>query len=316
MEMFTNKTRSGYGLHIQRIKTIRAAFTVILVVVAVSAAIPLGIRLKNRTVSEKKEMLRLWEEAAYEQAFALSKSALGIKPLDYFLLTINGFSAYQLGISQINSLSTQNYIDECIRALRKALLIRAEDGRVCYVLGKAYSYKGDDFADLAVRYLEKAQELGYSAADTAEYLGLAYAAIGDYRSSVASFSAALKPPEAGEAPPSDLLLLSIARSYTALEEYESARAYLLRCIELSHDSQSILTARISLAEVFQKLDDIEGAEKQYLAILSEAGENAEAHYQLGELYSRQGDAAKARAEWRLAYRTDPAHAKARAKLNI
>jgi tetratricopeptide (TPR) repeat protein len=321
--MLTNKTRSGYGLHIQRIKTIRAALTVIVIVVAVSVAIPLWLRLKDRTASEKKELLRLWEDAAYQQAFELSKAALEAKPLDYFLLTINGFSAYQVGISQINSLDTQNYIDECIRSLRKALLIKAEDGRVCYVLGKAYSYKGSDYADLAVRYLKKAQDFDYSAADTAEYLGLAYAAIGDYRASVASFSEALKPSGEGEAPP-DLLLLSIAHSYMALEEYESARAYLTRCIELSHDSKSILTARLSLAEVFLKLGDAEGAEKQYLAVLSESGEypaelsrvNAEAHYQLGELYSQQGDAAKARSEWRLAYRTDPAHARARAKLNI
>jgi Tfp pilus assembly protein PilF len=51
-------------------------------------------------------------------------------------------------------------------------------------------------------------------------------------------------------------------------------------------------------------------------ILGEAGENAEARYQLGELYALQGETARARAEWRLALRADPAHLKARSRLSL
>jgi tetratricopeptide (TPR) repeat protein len=237
--------------------------------------------------------------------------------MDYFLLTTHGFTAYQLGIGQINTFDTLVYIDECIWALRKALLLKDShnDGRVSYVLGKAYSYKGEHYTDLAVKYLEQARTLAYPAADIPEYLGLAYAGMGDFRNSVEAFSQALRPGD-GAADPSDLLLLSIARSYIALDELESARAYLLRCTELSRDSKSIMAARLLLGDVLGKIGDDQGAENQFAAILEETGENAEAHYQLGELYTRRGDTTRARAEWRQAIRADPAHAKARTRLNM
>jgi tetratricopeptide (TPR) repeat protein len=311
--MFNDRNQSDYGLHIKRTKTIHAVIALIFVILLISVPFPLIKALKSRAGSEKKDLLQLWENGSFKEAFNLSKSGLASKPMDYFLLTIHGFTAYQLGISQINNFDTLVYIDECIGALRKALLLKDSnnDGRVHYVLGKAYSYKGDTYADLAVKYLEKAKALAYPASDIPEYLGLAYAAMSDYRSSVEAFSLALQPGD-----PSDLLLLSIARSYIALDELESARAYLLRCIELSRDSKSIMTARLLLGDVLGKTGDDQGAENQFTAILEETGENAEAHYQLGELYTRRGDTTRARAEWRQAVRADPAHAKARTRLNM
>jgi tetratricopeptide (TPR) repeat protein len=71
-----------------------------------------------------------------------------------------------------------------------------------------------------------------------------------------------------------------------------------------------------LGDIFRLTGDYDFAEEQYLTILSESGENAEAHYQLGELYNLKGNTTKARAEWRLAYRQDPAHSKTRERLNI
>jgi tetratricopeptide (TPR) repeat protein len=303
-------------------KAVFAAAAVILVVSAASISIHVIAKNRNRAGGERKELLRLWEAGSFDEVFALSKTALEAKPMDYFLLTMNGFAAYQLGISQINTLDTLNYIDEGIRSLRKALLLKnaANDGRVYYVLGKAYRRKGDGYADLAVEYLEKARSLSYNAADINEDLGLAYAAVGDYRSSVAAFAEALEPAaDTDGAQPAnlpDLLLLSIARSYAALDELESARAYLLRCIEVSPDAKTTAAARFLLAEVLGKMGDIAGSESQYAAILADSGENAEVHYQLGELYLRQKDEIRARSEWRLAVRVDPAHAKARSRLNM
>ena len=321
--MYTYKSRTGYGLQIQRIQLIRTAAVLMAAAVLVATSLFVLARLTSRAGNERKELLRFWESGAFDRAFDASKTALAAKPLDYFLLTLNGFAAYQTGIAQINSFDSTAFIDECIRSLRKAMLLKnaEDDGRVYYVLGKAYGYKGDNYADLAVKYLEKARSLAYDAEDIPEYLGLAYAATGDYRSSVAAFSLALAPPpgEGGSgaaAEPSDLLLLSIARSYFALEELESARAYLLRCIEVSRDSKTVVTARLLLAELLSKTGDTDGAESQYMTILNEAGENAEAHYQLGELYALQGDTTRARAEWRLAHKADPAHATARARLNL
>jgi len=248
--------------------------------------------------------------------------------MDYFLLTMHGFSAYQLGVSQINKLSAAQYFDDSIRSLRKAQLLKegAADGRLFYVLGKAYHNKGESYADLSVKYLEKARELSYNFADIPEYLGMAYAEIGDYRSSVAAFSEALDPGatfdsnslwpgERGQGLPGPLLL-SIARSYFALDELDMARAYLQHCIDDSPDSHIILSARLLLSEVLRKAGDNNGAIKQLQNILEETGENAEAHYQLGDLYALQGDSVRARAEWRLALRADPAHTRARTRLSM
>jgi len=312
--MFKDKTWSRYGRHIYRLKRIRAIAVVLLVIFAVGISIFVVSRVKNGISNERREILRLWNEEKFEQVYEISKNALYERPVDYFLLTINGFSAYQLGISQINNHSTLFYIDESIRSLRKALLLKESnsDGRVFYVLGKAYNYKGAEYADLVVKYLETANKLSYNANDIPEFLGLAYAAFGDYRSSVQAFSSALVPQ--GEM--SDTLLLSIARSYMAMEEYSMASGYLKRCIDSSQDSKSINIARILMAEILINSDDYESAEKQYMIILNDTGEDAEVHYKLGELYFLKGDTTKARSEWRIAYRQDPAHAKARARLNI
>jgi len=311
-----NKDRSWsqYGRHIYLLKRIRTFGIVFFSVLVIAASILIIMQLKNNTTNERKELLRIWNDGDYEQVFQISKASLIENPVDYFLLTINGFSAYQLGISQINNQNTIGYIDESIFSLRKSLIQKeaAKDGRVFYVLGKAYGYKGVEYSDLAVKYLEMANNLSYDANDIPEYLGLSYAAYGDYRKSVQAFTQAFVP----GAQPSDNLLLSISRSYMAMEDYDMALSYLLRCVEYSADSKSVVVSRFMLAEIYKTKNDLDSAEKQYLAILDTSGDNAEVRFQLGELYNQKGDSTRARSEWRMAYRQDPAHAKARARLNI
>ncbi|MDR1838544.1 MAG: tetratricopeptide repeat protein [Treponema sp.] len=311
--MFNSRTLSRYGRHIfllKRIKTLAISFFIIL---AVAASILIIFKIKNSVSDEKRELLQVFNNGEYEKSYEISKNQLLQRPVDYFLLTINGFSAFQLGISQINSQNTLLFIDECIFSLRKALIRQtsSNNGRIYYVLGKAYGYKGNEYSDLAVKYLEMASQ-SYKAADIPEYLGLAYAASGDYRNSVAAFSQAFVP----DKPPSDSLLLSIARSYMAMEEYDMAIGYLRRCVDISPDSKSVAVARLLIAEIYVNTGDYSSAEEQYFSILNEFGANAEVHYQLGELYSLQGDTTRARSEWRTAYRLDPAHVRARARLNI
>ncbi|MDR2371099.1 MAG: tetratricopeptide repeat protein [Treponema sp.] len=324
--MFGNKNRSGYGIYIHRKKKIHAAVVIVVLSLAVFLLCAVIFSVKNRQGIEKKELLTLWEGGGYREVYELSRAELQRKPMDSFLLTLCGFSAYQAGISQINISDTLTYIDECILTLRKALLIKntVNTERIYYILGKAYYYKGQGYADLAVKYLEMARGKGYSAGDIPEYLGLAYAAVQDYRASVAVFTLALEIPassdgeesrDAGKRSP-DELLLSIAKSYMALEEPDSARAYLVRCIETSRDSGARVTARLLLGEILGGAGNDEGAEAQYSAVLEEAGENAEAYYRLGELYNARGDTTRARAEWRRALRANPAHEGVRRRLNM
>ena len=312
--MLSNKNWSSYGRHIYLLKRIRSIGVIFLSVLFLASSILFIFHLKNGVTNERKELLRVWNEKDFEQAFEISRNALKEKPVDYFLLTINGFSAYQLGISQINNQNTLQYINDCIFSLRKAVMQKeaAKDGRVYYVLGKAYGYKGVEYSDLAVKYLEIANSLSYEAHDIPEYLGLAYAAYGDYRNSVAAFAQALVPGKNA----SDNLLLSIARSYMAMNDYDMAQGYLQRCIETSADSRRESMARLLLGELFSETGDYDRAQTQYEKILNDSGENAEVRFQLGELYNMKGDTTRARSEWRMAYRQDPSHAKARARLNI
>jgi len=312
--MHRNITWSRYGRQLYLLKRLRSAGAVLLSVFIIVAVIFIIYQIRNGVRYERRELLQVWNDGDFERAYELSKNALLERPVDYFLLTINGFSAYQLGISQINNQNMLNFINESIFSLRKALLLKESyrDGRVFYVLGKAYGYKGAEYADLAVKYLEMANSLSYSAADIPEYLGLAYAAFGDYRNSVIAFSQAFD----SSRPPSDNLLLSIARSYMAIQEYNMALGYLQRCIDISPDSRSIVIARMLLAEIYKTGSDFDNAEMQYLSILNESGENAEVRFRLGELFNMRGDTTRARSEWRMAYRQDPAHAGARARLNI
>jgi tetratricopeptide (TPR) repeat protein len=336
--MFKERPRSEFGFQARRKQTIKTALLTGLAILLCAALVFVLHSWRNKLGTEKKELTLLWDEGAYDKAFELSRAELENNPTDYFLLTLHGFAAYQLAIAQINSFDTQTYVDECVWSLRKALQVKngSNDGRVQYVLGKAYYLKhkgsvhadlayqgiyedtGSGYADLAVQYLEEARDLSYAAVDISEYLGLAYAAVRDYRSSVEAFSQAL-PPVGGEGAsqsdyPSDQLLLAIARSYIALDEPEQAESYLVRCVEVSRDSNTVVVARLLRGEVLAKAGKSEEAEAQYQAILDEDSENAEAHFQVGELYAARGDSTRARAEWRRALRIDPTHAGARSRL--
>jgi tetratricopeptide (TPR) repeat protein len=307
-----HKEKKYYGS--RRSTIVRWVSVSFMVVLLASAAILAGISLRNRVGNAQKNLLTLWEQGAYAEAFKASGEELALRPMDYLALTIHGFSAYQLGIAQINNSDTLRFIDECVWSLRKALLTKrlSNLGELYYVLGKAYYHKGPVFADLAVEFLEKALALSFQARDISEFLGLSYANIQDYRSSVAAFTLALGDEEG----PSDLLLISIARSYMILGEAPMAKPYILRSIETSRDSQNIIAARLLYAEILMNEGNSGEAELQYQLILDESGGNAEAYYQIGELYAARGDTTRARAEWRRAIRFDPAHKMARQRLNM
>ncbi|MDR1506935.1 MAG: tetratricopeptide repeat protein [Treponema sp.] len=282
---------------------------------AIAAIVLFFIARKNREAGVKRNILRNWENGLYAEAFEQSSLALREKPLDPFLLTINGFVAYQLAVSQITQSDTRSYLDAGIWSLRKVLLrTNADgDGRIRYVLGKAYYSKGPEYADLSIRYLEESRGAGYTAKDIPEYLGLAYEAVREYRKSVEILSQALDPGESGE--DSDRLLMAIARSYTGLEDWENARAYLIRCVEQTKDGGEGIRARLLLGGVLRNSGDSVGAESVFTEVL-ESAESAEAAYELGEIYAAQGDTIRARAAWRRSYRADNNYRPARTRLNM
>ena len=313
--MFSKRSLPSYKAGFKRKQVFQNVMLAVIVLIFLSLLPVVYLRLRERGGNERRELQVLFETGAFDQAFVKSREMLNERPMDFFLLTVNGFSAYQLAISQINSFDTLSYINSSIWSLRKAMLLRegAGDARIFYVLGKAYYHKGPAHADLAVRYLGKARAAGFMAADIPEYLGLAYAALRDFRSSVNAFSLALTGEGGG---PSDVLFLSIARSYLGFNEFESAKAYLNRSLEISRDSRTRTTARLLLGYILYQTGDFSGAEEELLKLIDENGENAEASYRLGVVYASMGDTTRARAEWRRALRIDSTHGPARNRLNL
>jgi tetratricopeptide (TPR) repeat protein len=279
------------------------------------AGVPFFAKLPRVFADEKKAIQTLWENAAYRETFNISEEMLKDSPLDYDFLVLRGFSAYQLSLSQITEADKQVYIDMSIRDLRKALVVKStdKDGLIFYVLGKAYYCKGANFADLAVKFLEQSKKIQWEqdrAMDMSEWLGLAYAALHDYPSSADTFTEALNVRQ----PPSDLLLLAIAQSYMQFDS-DMAVSYLKLCINTSKDYKAVVQARLLLGRIFEQ-GDIQAAKEQYTEILTSIGENAESRYRLGEIYAKENDLIRARAEWRKAINADPTHGPSRERLSI
>lgn len=306
------RPRTGAEAQKQRILQISLSWAGLFVL---AGLVLIFVTIRNRDVGLKKQLLSDWENGSYTEAFEKSSKALEEKPLDTFLLTIHGYVSYQLAVSQINTGDTFFYLDKCIWSLRKALFRKAAggNGRIQYILGKAYYEKGANYADLSVRYLEESRTSAYDAGDIPEYLGLAYEALHEYRKSVEAFSLALDPLKTGAA--SDRLLLAIARSYTGLEDWENAGAYLSRCIEQTKDAEAAIKARLMLGRVLRNSGDTAGAEAAFNAVL-EMMESAEASFELGEIYAARGDTIRARAAWRRANRADNNYRPARIRLDM
>lgn len=304
---------SSFGASIHRKRLLRSIAAIAALVLAVAGtAAGLSAWIDRGGGGNKALALKAWDEGSYAEVHRIASESLVKTPLERFWLTLHGLSAYQLAAAQISATERAEYIDDAVESLRKALIDKpgSSEARLRYVLGKAYYHKGPEYADLAVSELEAAKAASYQAADLHEYLGLSYAALKDYRSSVVAFTQAL-----GD-DPSDLLLLAIAQSYQELGEEEQARAYLIRCVDKSKDALVVAQARLSLAKAYIAMGDFASAENEINETLKADDANADAHYYLGEVYAANGDSVRSRAEWRKALRITPTHGPARARLSM
>jgi len=306
------RVRTGYSNLIVRKRGQSILIITTVVILSIFLTVLVIFFFRNGNGKDLSLASKSWNAGDYPTTYFLAKKNLEKHPLSSFWLLMFGMSAFQLSWAQINAQDSIEYIDLSISSLRKALIVGAgsADARAKYLLGKAYFRKGPQYADSAVDFLEQAISASYVASDLYEHLGLAYASIKDYKRSVVAFTQALGPE------PSDLLLLAIAKSYLELGENAQARAYLIRCTEVSLDSSISVKARILLGQLLKKEGDTLGAEREYLAALQMDDSIAEIHNALGELYAENGDNVKARAEWRKALRIDPTNDFSRSRLGL
>ncbi len=289
---------------------------VYLVVFLVAAAVALtgllALSRRGGALPSVESVYRDWNGGHYAEAREKAVKILSRRPLDGEMLSLRGFSAYYLSVSQIDSSESQSYLLESINSLRNAWYRVSTDDRVpiAYVLGKAYYQRGFYYADLAMKYLDYANASGATYPDLSEFRGLAASLLGNHEVAIAAFTEAL----AGE--PSDLLLYTLASSYLKNGDAEKARQYFAETIRTTDDELLALKCKAELASMFLADGAFEEAEREFLAILEKDSNSADAHYGLGVVYENRGDLVKARASWRKAVRINPVHAGARQKLGL
>jgi tetratricopeptide (TPR) repeat protein len=319
MESFSRTLEKHTGSYFAQRRRKRVALALALLASAILLAVA-GIRLgrsgafeklsSNRPVP-KGEILSAWTAKDWDRARSSCLTSLAARPLDSFYLSFLGLASFYKGMDLPEGEDRAALVDEAVVSLRKALASGGSMPRaqVEYVLGKAYFIKGDSYYDESVKYLELSIASGYIAADSREYLALAYSGIGDKERAVKSFESALDKSRA------ELLLIAAAKAYSDDGQGVKAEALLLEALANGKDELAKENARFALGDIYRSRGDLAKAQAQYEQILSKDAASAEAHFRLGLVYQTMGDPIKARAEWRKAVSIDPMHAAARQKLS-
>ncbi|HPX27250.1 MAG TPA: tetratricopeptide repeat protein [Treponemataceae bacterium] len=275
------------------------------------------IRKNNPSVPTNASIISLWNKSEYEEVYTQSGILLDEKSFNGTALFYRGLSSFYLAVSQTETSAAQSYLDESINNLRIALHTADKNlqPQISYILGKAYFQRNlfssyHYYADLAVSYLEKAVSLGYEAADIPEYLGLSYANLGMTQQSIEAFTNALLVRE------SDILLLAIAQQYIISSNIETAKQYLFKVAKESSNDILILKSKLLLAQIYFEEQLYSEAAQEYMSILEKDPDYADAYYGLGLIYEKEGDSAKARAEWRNVLKIQVNHQGAINKLGL
>ncbi len=266
-------------------------------------------KINVKTIDENQILYELWETRQYTAIIDRCHSVLNENPLHAEALVLSGFSYFYEGVAQYSLEDKLTFFNNAVINLRKAELIEEHPfpGGTKYVLGKTYYHKGPFYMDLAIKYLEDSIQIGYIGDDTYEYLGLAYSELEKYEKSIEYFL------QAAEKNPSDILFLTLAQTYYKMDDMTLAEEYLIRSINKTDDVTIEEKSRFLLGRIYLDREEYLKAENQYLDVLENNPNSADAHFNLGKIYEKMGDEIKARAEWRKALLIDPTHYGARLK---
>ncbi len=292
-------------------------FSILLVVTVASVVV---YTIVNRRIHNSDSVPALydnWEKKDYKKVYDIAGNILSKSPLHNTARAFRGYSAFMVAVSMSEDISlSQTYLDEAVNNLRVALQ-NAKGSSVSeleYALGRTYFLKNRTssyhyYADLAVKFLKRAQEHGYTSNDLSELLGLSYAALGQTELSIASFTEALLIRE------TDTLLYDIAKQYYANSQGSAAKQYLFRVISTTMDEERLLASHALLGKIYLDEGAYEEAKKEFETILEKNELYADAYYGLGVIYEKQGDMARARSQWRKCLSLQVNHPDALKKLN-
>jgi tetratricopeptide (TPR) repeat protein len=244
----------------------------------------------------------LFRAEKYDDVIAATDSILAGDPLNPIALSYKGFASFYKSAAQNAAEERMPYLDQSVVSLRRARLAGTPfTGETDYVLGKAYFNKGKYYYDLAISSIESAVAKGYVQKDSYEYIGQAYAQLGDYPKALENFLLALKDD------PGDMLLLTIGQTYYQMKRTSDAVDYLLRTLNKTEDKDIEERTRFLLGGIYLDTGELFKAEEQFSAVTKLDPGSADAHFDLGEVYAKMNDPVKARAEWRNALIIDPSH---------
>lgn len=279
-------------------------------------AFSVNLILKNiiKTPSTSK-LQEYWSQEDYQQTYLHAETILQNDAFNSTALSYLGYSSFYLAISQTDPTLAQNYLNQAINSLRIALLYAPEKTKpqIEYMLGKSYYHKNVMSAyiyyyDLAIFYLKESMDHGYYSSDIYEYLGLSYAALSMTLESIASFTQAL------EFSSSEILLLAIAQQYYNNNQPDAAKPYLFSIKNSSTNEINVLKCANLLAQIYVDEGNLSEALTEYQSVLEKDPSFADAYYGIGNIYEKQGDLIKARAEWRKALKLQVNHSGAMQKL--
>jgi len=255
------------------------------------------------------ELSKLWRQGHYDELLAASESMLAREPLNPGALAFRGFAAFQKGVGEGTTEERAPWLDEAVVCLRRARLVSNQlESEIDYILAKASYHRGRFHYDQTIAFMQSALDRGYERPDSYEYLGMAWAQLGEPEKGLAAFLRAL------EESPSDILLLTIGQTYLQMKHTGEAIDYLLRALNTTEDKAIERQARFKLGEIYLDQGEVLMAQEQYLALVALDPRSADAHFYLGEVYARLNDAVKARAEWRATFAIDNQHYGARLRL--
>jgi len=305
------KRRSSAVASYSRLKLGVLIFVLFFLLIAFSIFLFIYIR-NSRDIPSIKEIADDWKTSSYTSVYLKSERLLKDDPFNPELLTFNGFASYYIYVSENEDATTLSYLENAIISLRQALHFANEKDvpKIAYILGKAYYQKGEYYADLALKYLEiaeKSQEI-IQAEDLQEFKGMASLSLGNFEKAVNSFTKALKETS------SPFLLYVVGETYMEMKDFQNAKQYFFQTITKTQDELLQLKCRYQIGVILFDEGDLEGAKREFMAILEKDEMSAEAHYGLGLVFEQEGEMIKARSEWRRALKANPLHEKTQGKI--
>jgi tetratricopeptide (TPR) repeat protein len=282
----------------------------VLIVVAIFVfRIPQRLIPSSDAHSGSGRIYDLFAGGRYDEVIAIADEVLKNDAQNSYVLAYRGFASFYRAVSEVNVEDKTPYLDDAIVFMRKAKVAGTSMvGETDYILAKSYYQKGKFYYDLAISYMSRAIDGGYIQKDSYEVLGLSYREFGDPENAMACFLEALKVEQ------TDILLLTIGKTYLQMKRTDDAVDYLLRTLNKTEDKTVEKDARFRLGEIYLEKNELFKAEEQYRALTAIDPRSADAHVFLGDVYAKMNDRVKARAEWRIAFQINPEHYGAKLRL--